>query len=84
MDHLLLDLEIDAACWEFLAARIFTHKGERIAQPIVIYLDAMPDEPRRDEDPDPWNELTEKAARLGAGPETVQEMTERMVARMGE
>jgi hypothetical protein len=63
MPNLLCELEIDAACWEFLAQRIFAHKGERIAQPIVAYLDAMPpDEPARDEDPDPWDELTAEAS----------------------
>ena len=67
MPNLLLDLEIDAACWEFLS---------------VIYLDAMPDEPQRDDDPDPWDELTAKAARYGTGPETTLEMTERLCARM--
>jgi hypothetical protein len=83
MDHLLLDLEIDAACWEFLARRVKAHGGAQIAQPIVVYLDAMPDEPARDEDPDPWDELTAKAARYGAGPETTSEITERLLGKMG-
>ena len=79
MDHLLLDLEIDAACWEFLARRILALGGPQLHQPIVIYLDATPP----DEDPD-WDELTAEAARIGSGPETVGEMTERMLARMGD
>jgi hypothetical protein len=82
MDHLLLNLEIEAACWEFLAQRIFTRSGEKIAQPVVVYLDAMPDEPMRDEDTDPWDELTAECQRIGSGPETVGEMTERMLAKM--
>jgi hypothetical protein len=79
MDHLLLDLEIDAACWEFLAHRIVACGGEKPPQPIVLVMDAAPRE-----DEDGWDELTAKAARLGAGPETVGEMTERMLARMEE
>ena len=82
MPNLLLDLEIDAACWEFLSERIVACGGDKLAQPVVIYLDAMPDEPQRDDDPDPWDELTAKAARYGTGPETTLEMTERLCARM--
>lgn len=84
MDYLLLDLEIDAACWEFLAQRIFAKSGTRLAQPVVTYLDApMPDEPARDDDTDPWYELTAECERIGSGPETVGEMTERMLGKMG-
>lgn len=82
MDHLLLDLEIDAACWEFMAKRILAMGGPAQPQPVVTYLDAMPDEPQRNEDPDPWDELTVRAARYGAGPETTMEIAERVLGRM--
>lgn len=83
MPNILLDLEIDAACWEFLAQRIVARGGAKLAQPVVIYLDAAPDEPEPD-DQDGWDELTAKATSLGAGPETVFEMAERMLGRMGD
>ena len=92
MPNLLCELEIDAACWEFLAHRIVARGGTSQPQPIVVYLDAMPpedDEPEEDEDlplpaapADPWDELTARAARYGSGPETVGEMTERLLAKM--
>jgi hypothetical protein len=80
MPNLLLDLDIDAACWEFLAQRIVAHGGTQGPQPIVAALDAAPD----DEMPDDWDELTAEAARIGSGPETVMEMAERMLGRMGD
>lgn len=84
MTHLLTELDIDAACWEYFAARIVAHGGTRPPQPIVAVLDAMPPE---DEEPDPdWDELTARAARMCAahGSETVAELTERRLARMEE
>jgi hypothetical protein len=83
MDHLLLDLEIDAACWEFLAARIVARRGTKPAQPIVVYLDAMPPD-EREQDPD-WDELTARAAAMAHTPglETSRELTERVLQRMG-
>lgn len=81
---LVTELEIDAACWEYLASRIVAHGGSRPPQPIVTVLDAMPPE---DEEPDPdWDELTARAAKLAppAGYESVQELTERRLARMEE
>jgi hypothetical protein len=95
MDHLLLDLEIDAACWEFLAQRIVA-KGGAKPQTVIRFLDnfcdiceadpcictVMRDHPP-DEDEDPWDELTAECQRLGSGPETVGEMTERMLGKMG-
>lgn len=129
MDHLLLDLEIEAACWEFLAQRIRARGGLQLAQPVVIYLDHFCDiceadpcvceiseadyeygepnvsvqtqgmrleqlesehgpessQPKGPAYPgDGWDELTARAAELGAGPETVGEMTERMLQKMGD
>ncbi len=90
MPNLILDLEIDATSWEFLAQRIVARGGHRPPQPIVEVLDAMPDDEREPDDlpepdePDPWDALTAKAARYGSGPETVGEMTERMLGKMGE
>jgi hypothetical protein len=86
MSKLLCELEIDAACREFLAKRIvqlggrIVQLGGRIVQlggtrppqPIVQILDAPPDP---DEDPD-WDELTARG-------ETIIERTERVLARMG-
>jgi hypothetical protein len=96
MDHLLLDLEIDAACWEFIARRILARGGSQLAQPVVIYLDNFCDtceadpcmctvmrDQSPDEDTDPWDELTAECQRIGSGPETVGEMTERMLGKMG-
>ncbi len=97
----LLDLDIDAACWEFIAQRIVTRGGNRPPQPIVGYLDNFcdtceadpcvcrdderePDELPEPDEPDPWDALTARAAFLGSGPETVREMTERRLAKMGE
>lgn len=82
---LLADLEIDAACWEYLAARIVAHGGTRPPQPIVAILDAPPPEDEEEPDPD-WDELTARAAKLCAAPgsETVAELTERRLARMEE
>ena len=92
MPNLLTELEIDAACYEFAARRIVALGGPTQPQPIVAYLDAMPpedDEPEEDEDlplpaapADPWDALTARAAYLGSGPETVSEMTERLLAKM--
>ena len=81
---LLTELEIDAACWEYLAARIVALGGSRPPQPVVAILDAPPPEDEPD-DPD-WDELTARAAKLcpPAGYETVQELTERRLARMDE
>jgi hypothetical protein len=90
MDHLLLDLEIEAASLEYVARRIVARGGTRPPQPIVTYLDHMPEDEREpDEMPeppdtdDPWDELTAECQRLGSGPETVGEMTERMLGKMG-
>lgn len=44
LSRLLLELEIDAACWEFVARRIAAYGGPPQPQPIVTYLDAAPDE----------------------------------------
>src|SRR5271165_7523620 len=101
MPNLLCELEIDAACWEFLAHRIVARGGTKPPQPIVTYLDrceicdcypcACPKSPflplptafvcEPPED-DGWDELTARAARYGSGPETVGEMTERLLAKM--
>jgi hypothetical protein len=79
LSQLLRDLEIDAACFEFLAkrmvqlgGRILQLGGTRPPQPIVQLLDAPPDP---DEDPD-WDELTARG-------ETIIERTNRVIARMG-
>lgn len=72
MSRLLTELEIDAACWEFLATRIVQLGGARPPQPIVQILDAPPDP---EEDPD-WDELTARG-------ETIIERTTRVLARMG-
>ena len=80
MDHLLLDLEIDAACWEFLAQRIVALGGTRPPQAVVLALDAAPS----DEDPD-WDELTARARALSLAPgeTTFIEEAETRLARMG-
>jgi hypothetical protein len=72
LSRLLAELEIDAACWEYLATRIVQLGGTRPPQPIMQILDAPPDP---EEDPD-WDELT------GRG-ETIIERTTRVLARMG-
>jgi hypothetical protein len=72
LSRLLTELEIDAACQEFLAQRIVQLGGTRPPQPIVQILDAPPDP---DEDPD-WDELTARG-------ETIIERTERVLAKMG-
>jgi hypothetical protein len=72
LSRLLTELEIDAACWEFLATRIVQLGGTRPPQPIVQILDAPPDP---EEDPD-WDELTARG-------ETIIERTERVLAKMG-
>jgi hypothetical protein len=72
LSRLLTELEIDAACWEFLATRIVQLGGARPPQPIVQILDAPPDP---EEDPD-WDELTARG-------ETIIERTTRVLARMG-
>jgi hypothetical protein len=72
LSRLLTELEIDAACQEYLAARIVQLGGSRPPQPIVQILDAPPDP---DEDPD-WDELTARG-------ETIIERTNRVIARMG-
>jgi hypothetical protein len=95
MDHLLLDLEIDAACWEYLAKRIVAHGGTCEPQAVVRFLDnfceiceadpcmctVMRDRPP-DEDEDHWDELTAECQRIGSGPETVGEMTERLLGKV--
>jgi len=43
VDRLLLDLEIDALCWEFLVRRIIAQGGAHPPQPIVELLDSQPD-----------------------------------------
>jgi hypothetical protein len=80
VSRLLTDLEIDAACWEFLAQRI-VQLGGTPPQPIVQVLDAPPDP---DEDPD-WDELTARAAKMmpEPGAETAIEMVDRVLGRMG-
>jgi hypothetical protein len=40
--NLLLDLEIDAACWEFLVQRIILRGGVQGPQPVVEIIDAQP------------------------------------------
>ena len=79
MANLLCDLEIDAACWEFLAHRIVART--RPPQPIVEVLDSAPPE----DDPD-WDELTARAARLCSAPgqETTVQLTERVLAQVEE
>ena len=72
MSRLLAELEIDAACWEYLATRIVQLGGTRPPQPIMQILDAPPDP---EEDPD-WDELTERG-------ETIIEHTTRVLERMG-
>lgn len=42
MPNLLLDLEIDAACWEFLVQRIILRGGVQGPQPVVEIIDAQP------------------------------------------
>ena len=79
MSQLLCDLEIDAACWEYLAARIVAQGGNRPPQPIVTLLDAMP--PEEDDD---WDELTARAKAMSyESGETTLEMTQRFLQRMG-
>ena len=53
MSRLLADLEIDDACFEFIARRIVALGGFPPPQPIVQYLDAPPDP--EDED---WSDYT--------------------------
>jgi hypothetical protein len=79
LSQLLLDLEIDAACWEFLTRRIVQLGGSQPPQPIVAVLDAPPDP---DED---WDELTARAAKYMPEPgrETIVERVERVLGRMG-
>ena len=79
MSRLLLDLEIDAACWEFVARRIAAYGGPPQPQPIVAYLDAPPDP---DED---WDELTARAQKMcpEPGAETMIETVNRVLGRMG-
>ena len=83
MSRLLCELEIDAACWEYLAARIVAHGGSQQPQPVVLLLDAPPDPEDPPADPD-WDELTARAARLSPAPgqETMVERTHRMMERM--
>lgn len=81
MSRLLCELEIDAACWEYLARRIVAHGGAGLAQPIVTVLDAMP--PEEDDVPDDWDELTARAARMCAPGETTLEATERVLGKVG-
>jgi hypothetical protein len=88
LSQLLLDLEIDAACWEFLTRRIVQMGGT--PQPTVTVLDAPPD-PDEDweevtEPPDPdedWEELTARAAKYmpEPGQETVVEQVERVLGK---
>lgn len=79
MTRLLLDLEIDAACWEYLAQRIVARGGSRPPQPIVAVLDAAPED-------DDWDELTAKIRPYlpEVGQRTFVEQTEAMLARMEE
>jgi hypothetical protein len=81
LSRLLTELEIDDACWEFLARRIVELGGTRPPQPIVQLLDAPPDP---DEDPD-WGELTARAAKMmpEPGAETMIETVNRVLGRMG-
>ena len=58
MSRLLADLEIDDACFEFLARRIVQLGGSPPPQPIVQYLDAPPDP--EDED---WSDYTVRMPR---------------------
>lgn len=92
MDNLLLDLEIEAASIEFIARRIVTRGGARPPQPIVTYLDNFCETCEADPcvctilappEDDGWGELTAECERIGSGPETVGEMTERMLGKMG-
>jgi hypothetical protein len=95
MPHLLADLEIDAACWEYLAQRIVAHGGTCQPQLVVRFLDNFCETceadpcmctvlaPPEDDETDPWDELTAECQRIGSGPETVGEMTERMLGKMG-
>jgi hypothetical protein len=80
MTRLLAELEIDAAVEDFLRAR-----GVANPQPIVAVLDSTPPEDEAPPDPD-WDELTARAAKMYAAPgaETVQEIAERLLARMEE
>ncbi len=79
MSRLLADLEIDDACWEFIARRIVQLGGSRPPQPIVQILDAPPDP---EDDPD-WGELTARAAAMCAEPgqETTIETVERVLGK---
>lgn len=81
MSRLLADLEIDAACWEFLARRIVQLGGSPPPQPIVQYIDAPPDP---EDDPD-WDELTARAAKMmpAPGQETAVEQVERILGKTG-
>lgn len=79
MSRLLLDLEIDAACWEYLAHRIAQLGGSRPPQPIVQCLDAPPDPD------DDWDELTARAVQMmpTPGQETTLELAERVLGKAG-
>lgn len=81
MSRLLADLEIDDACWEFLARRIVELGGTRPPQPIVQILDAPPDP---EDDPD-WGELTARAAKMTPAlrQETTAEIVERVLGKTG-
>ena len=58
MSRLLADLEIDDACQDFLARRIVELGGSPPPQPIVQYLDALPDP-----DDEDWSDYTVRMAR---------------------
>lgn len=81
MSRLLLDLEMDALCWEHIARRIVQLGGTPPPQPIVQYIDAPPDP---EDDPD-WDELTARAAAMSPlpGQETAIEMVERVLTKTG-
>ena len=80
MSKLLCELEIDAACWEFLAHRIVQLGGSPPPQPIVQVLDAPPDPDEKDPD---WDELTARAAKYMPEPgrETAVELVERVLGK---
>lgn len=54
MSRLLLDLEIDLACAEFLRAR-----GYSVPQPVIVLLD------QADETDEPWHPLARAVNDLG-------------------
>lgn len=80
MSPYLLELEIDAACWEYLAQRIVAHGGSRQPQPVVMLLDC----PNYDRPDDAWNEAMRKAVAMfpEPGQESLIERTQRMLERM--